>query len=176
MSDSKKRAPASSTNTSGPQNVSGEFLQTLRDINRKRTLLLMLGPRKKPSDLTPIRGAILALLWEFDSKQRGPRESRIMASSIGELIGLHPNGISPQLVSMTDAGLCEELPRESRQDRRVRYYAITPLGRTELDRFLDSQYLLESEVYRNVELDRARNVLDLLRKRVESLMTQLLHS
>src|SRR5690348_4425860 len=68
---------------------SADFVKGLRDINRYRFLSLMLAPRQSGPDgieLTPTRAAILALLWELDDLQKGPADSRIAISRMGELL------------------------------------------------------------------------------------------
>jgi DNA-binding MarR family transcriptional regulator len=99
---------------------------------------------------------------------------RLKASSVGQLLGLTPNGVSAQIVPMSNAGLCKELPREAGQDRRVSYYVITDQGKEELNRFLDQQYRLADGIYQGASMERVLKVLELIKEEVGSHIEQLL--
>lgn len=55
---------------------------------------------------------------------------------MGQLLGLTANGMSAQTGPPTEAGLCKELPKEARQDRRDAYYLVTDEGKKALNRYL----------------------------------------
>ena len=170
LDESAAPKSVSDRTASKAEGLSVDFVKGLRDINRYRFLDLMLTPRQGDSngiELTPTRAAILALLWELDDLQKGPADSRIAISRMGELLDLDRNATSAQIGPLSEAGFCEELRKANGQDRRMRYYVLTDTGRQILNRFLDQSYRLEDSVYRGVTMERVREVLDKVTQKVK---------
>ena len=137
----------------------------------------MLAPKAKAGAFeisTAQEAAILALLWEVDSRQKGDGTRRIKTTELSAALGMGTN-LSSKIGLLTDKGLCEELPGH-REDRREKYYAITKKGKQALDEFLDRQYMLADDVYRNshkYEKD-TLNALKVTEQDVKSRMDKLL--